>query len=119
VSDLVIGDLQINKTQTPGSLRLDWQGSSRLQAPGELTSFLDGVVRDVLAHKAAIELHFEQIAYLNSTTMVAVIRFMKDICDKEISIRISYDPRSRLQRIFAETLRMFDAKDGRFLLQPV
>lgn len=117
--DLVIDDLQIDKTQTPGSVRLDWQGSSRLRTPGELMSFLDGVVRDVLAHKAAIELHFEQIAYLNSTTMVAVIRFIKEICDKNISIRISYDPRSRLQRMFVDTLRLFDTKDGLFLLQPV
>jgi hypothetical protein len=119
VKDLVVDDLRIDMTVTPDTLRLDWQGSSRVQSPRELLPFLDQVAHDVLARKASIDLHFEQVAYFNSTTMVAIIRFLNDICNRSIGVRISYDPQSRLQRVFAETLQMFDRKDGLFLLQPV
>lgn len=117
MKDLVIDDLQIDMTSTPGELRLDWQGSSHLQNPQALVSFLDQVLRDVLASRAVIALHFERLAYFNSTTMVAVIRFIRNLSNQDIRVHISYDASSRLQRLFADTLGIFDKKDGRFLLQ--
>ncbi len=120
VKEFLIDDLRIDVTLAAGRMRLDWMGNGRIQDGSvALTPFLEKIARDALSGRAGIEVHIERMQFCNSTTLAAVVRFVRRVADQSVDLEVVFEPRHRWQKVLAETLTMFDRKNGRLRLQPL
>lgn len=119
MSALQIEQLSIQTTRATDKVRLDWRGTGRLQdAHGQLSPFLDQASADAAAAGVSIEMHIEEMAFLNSETMGAVIRFIKVSLDRRVGVEFVFDSGQSWQRLFSEGLRGFERRSGLFTLRP-
>lgn len=110
----VFGDLLIDVQDTPGHpLALRWRGKGNHADPtGALRPLLDDVLRRAAGRSAPVELHFEHLSHLNSSTVTAVILFLQRARASAVPIVLSYDGRQRWQRVSFQALRALEKADG-------
>ena len=61
---------------------------------------------------AALELHFEDLEFFNSSTITSVIHFIKDLRRRQVTTRVTYDASRRWQRVFFDALGTIQKTDG-------
>ena len=117
----VFGDLTIEVDEsTPGLLRLDWRGKSNHRQPDTVLApfFADMTTRAVTGQRS-LEMHFENLEFFNSSTITAIIQYVKDLRDRKVRLTVSFDAKHRWQKIFFDALCIFDKGDGLFTIQSV
>ena len=115
----VFGDLQIDVDEdAPEVIRLRWRGKSNHRQPDTVLSpFFAEMTQRAIAGKKALEMHFEQLEFFNSSTITAIIQYVKELRDKQVKLTVSFDARHRWQKIFFDALCIFDKGDGLFTIQ--
>ena len=113
------GDLLIDVDEdAAGVIRLDWRGKSNHRQPDTVLApfFADMTSKAVVGQKA-LEMHFEQLEFFNSSTITAIIQYVKELRDRKVKLTVSFDARHRWQKIFFDALCIFDKGDGLFTIR--
>ena len=115
----VFGDLIIDVDDGPqGVIRLDWRGKSNQRQPDTiLTPFFADMTARAVSGQKALEMHFEQLEFFNSSTITAIIQYVKELRDRKVKLTVTFDSRHRWQKIFFDALFIFDKGDGLFQIQ--
>jgi hypothetical protein len=117
----VFGDLviEINR-KAPGLLRLDWRGKSNHSNPeAVLSAFFSNVTRLAVQSRARIEMHFEELEFFNSSTITAIIKYIRELRQRQIALAVSFSANHKWQRIFFDALWIFVKEDGLFTITAV
>ena len=104
----------------PGSpLTLTWRGKSTDRAASKLLGpFLIASIDRARTLGVPVEMHFEKLDYLNSSTVTAIIQIAQDARRKSVRLAIVFDPSLRWQRLTFDALKVFVTGDGAFELRP-
>ena len=96
----VFGDLFIDVDEdAPGAIRLDWRGKSNHRQPDTvLNPFFAEMTHKANVAKKGLEMHFEQLEFFNSSTITAIIQYVKELRDKKVKLLVSFDSRHRWHR---------------------
>ena len=116
-----VGQLHIDLTMpTPGALRVDWTGRSNERDPQRVLApiFDEALARAALA-EAPIEMHFEKLEQFNSSTITALIGFVRHAHAEGVPLTLVFDPSLRWQALSFEALRVFERPDGLLTLKPI
>ena len=113
------GDLTIDVDEgAPGLIRLDWRGKSNHRQPDvALAPFFADMTSRAVSGQKALEMHFEQLEFFNSSTITLIIQYVKELRDRKVKLTVSFDSRHRWQKIFFDALFIFDKGDGLFTIQ--
>jgi hypothetical protein len=115
---LLVGDLEI-AAETPGdAVRLRWAGKSNDRQPAKTVGpYLHTALNEAARSGGALELCFESLQHLNSSTIALIVELVQRARQKGVRLALVYDPRVRWQKLSFEALRVF-AKDGLLELRP-
>ena len=107
------GELTIQATQVnPELIRLDWRGRSAFRKPDEVLSpYLIEILEHARRNSAAIEMHFEAIDYLNSSTVAVLVQFLHKVRATGLKLTFVYRASVRWQKLSFEALRVFEHLD--------
>lgn len=113
---LVVGDLIIVVDEREeGIVRLTWQGMSNSKDPGQALRPFFAIVASRAAEKAAtIDHRFEDLSYMNSSTVAALLQLLQEGQRRGFKQRVYYDGSQRWQALNFEALRAFAAVDEQF-----
>lgn len=114
--DLSEGDLAIRQRTVSLSaaeggrdavLELTWLGRSVDQQPREkLAPYFQQALSEALTDRARLELHFERLEHVNSSTITAIIQFIQEAKSRKVPVTVVFDPTRRWQRLSFEALRV-------------
>ena len=92
IEDLNVGDLLIRLDRSgPACLRLDWLGPCDKANPVELIGpFFEKVLAEAREGGRGIDMHFEALAYLNSSCIASLVRFIRSSREARVALRIYY-----------------------------
>ena len=109
------GDLTIEHSRHgPETIRLDWKGRSNARRPDEaINPFLSDVLEQARTGTAGIDMHFETLEYLNSSTVGVLVQFLHKARAGGVPLSFSYAPSVRWQKLSFEALRVFEQMDQR------
>lgn len=104
---VTVGKLRIALDRSsPGTLRVDFTGRSASREAGKaLAPVLDALLGEARACGAALSLHFQALDYFNSSTIAAIVRFLRASEEAGIVTTLVYDGRQRWQALSFDTLR--------------
>jgi hypothetical protein len=107
------GELLIESTQVnPDLIRLDWKGRIAFRTPDEvLNPYLSEVLEQARRNSATIEMHFELIDYLNSSTVAVLVQFLHRVRALGLRLCFTYRASIRWQKLSFEALRVFEHLD--------
>src|SRR4051794_38821119 len=107
---LVDGELRIDVSRADDDgLRLEWCGRSNHRFPaGVLTPFLREAMRRAQEAGGGIEMHFERLQFFNSSTITAIIQFMREARKKHVPVILFFDDSLEWQRLSFDALRIFE-----------
>ena len=115
-----VGDLQIAFNAAANeTVRLDWTGRSSHRDPARILAAFFGDALHRATTSGVIEMHFEKLEHFNSSTISALIGFVRAARTAGIELRLVFDPGLKWQLLSFEALRVFEKPDGLFKLQPV
>ena len=117
----VFGDLVIEaRERVPGVLRINWKGKSNHKSPeAVLSGFFSDVTRWAVKERGRLEMHFEELEFFNSSTITAIIKYIKELRQRQIGLAVSFSGSHRWQRIFFDALWVFVKNDGLFTMTAV
>lgn len=117
----IVGQLHIDLTMpSPGTLRVDWSGRSNERDPARaLAPIFDEALARAAMAEAPIEMHFENLEQFNSSTITALIGFVRHAHAEGVPLVLVYDPGLRWQALSFEALRVFERPDGLLRLEPI
>ncbi len=106
MEDLKVGDLLIRVDRTAVAyLRLDWLGPCDNRNPVDLIGpFFEQMLGEASQAGRGIDMHFEALAYLNSSAIAALVRFIKSAREAKVALRLFYDSAQRWQAVTFELL---------------
>ncbi len=113
-AQLLAGDLTIDvDLASPGAIRLDWRGSSTARHPDAVVSaFLSEWAARASQTDARLELHFEALERLNSSTIAVLVQFLQRMREVKVTVALRYSGRLRWQQVTFEALRVFETPTG-------
>lgn len=114
----VFGDLRLEVREEPrGVIRIDWRGKSNLPNPESvLTPFLGDVTSRASKGNAALEMHFEELEFFNSSTISTIIRHLKKL-PPTLKVDVIYNSNHAWQKIFFDALWFFEKSNKLFRIQ--
>ncbi len=90
----------------PGVLRVRLSGRSSSREAGKtLAPLFDRVLADAKAEARAVALHFEKLEYFNSSTIAALVQFIRVAQDGGVALTVAYDASQRWQAMSFDALR--------------
>jgi len=110
VNALHSGDLRIEILDDGGAspVQLMWRGRGNQRQPGSvLTPFFMHILDEAAQRQTAVELHFEKLEHLNSSTLATVIQLLQEAAAKKVRTEIYYDATLQWQRVNFDVLRVF------------
>ena len=112
-ASLVAGDLLVEARGSQAMLRLDWSGRSNARQPAAmLAPYFEVVLHRAHGLGCGIEAHFERLEFFNSSTVTAVIKFIRAARDQGTNLAILFDGEQRWQALSFEALKSFELPDG-------
>lgn len=112
-ASLVSGDLLVEARAANENLRIDWSGRSNARHPGALlTPYFEAVLVRARAAGCGIESHFERMEFFNSSTVTALIQFIREARAQGTALAITFDGRQKWQALSFEALKSFELPDG-------
>ncbi len=85
-------------------VRLTGRSSSR-EAGKTLAPLFDRVLAEAKREQRALALHFEKLEYFNSSTIAALVQFIRAAHDMGIGLTVVYDGAQRWQAMSFDALR--------------
>ena len=114
-----LGDLQI-EVGNEKPLRIVFRGKSNHREPDSvLRPLFHDLIKTATASGSAMELHFEQLEFFNSSTITSVIQFIKELRARKVTTRVTYDAAHKWQKVFFDALGMLQKADGYLEITPV
>jgi hypothetical protein len=111
------GDLRLEVREDRGVLRIDWRGKSNLPSPENvLTPFLGEMTARATKGGTALEMHFEELEFFNSSTISTIIRHLKKL-PPQLKVDLFYDSKHAWQKIFFDALWFFEKSNNLFRIQ--
>lgn len=104
---LEIGDLGAGIDRTAPSVlavRLTGRSASR-EAGKDLAPLFDRLLHDARSESRSLALHFETLEYFNSSTIAALVQFIRASHEKGIALEVVYDGKQRWQAMSFDALR--------------
>jgi hypothetical protein len=119
--DLASGDLHIAVSMpAPETLVLKWTGRSMRREPGEaLMPFLRQALELAADKGGLLEMHFEALEQVNSSTIGVLIRLIRAARDRKVPMAICFDQGCKWQELSFEALRVFAVSGSSLELRPV
>lgn len=115
-----VGQLCIDIVPTAEALRLEWTGRSNEPDPQEvLLPIFDAALAQAAMDEAPIEMHFEKLEQFNSSTITALISFVRTAHTEGVPLVLVFDPGLRWQALSFEALKVFERPDGLLKLRPL
>jgi hypothetical protein len=105
--DIRIADLTAQLDQErPGTLAVRFFGRSASREAGvALAPLFDRILAEARAEGLVLALHFEGLEYFNSSTIAALVQFLRAAYDAGIALTIVYDGKQKWQALSFEALR--------------
>ncbi len=85
-------------------VRLSGRSSSR-EAGKTLAPLFDRVLGEASAESRVLALHFEQLEYFNSSTIAALVQFIRASQERGVGLAVVYDGKQRWQAMSFDALR--------------
>jgi len=102
-----LGDLkaQVDRSDA-GTLRIHLSGRSASREAGKtLAPLFDRVLADATAASLTLALHFERLEYFNSSTIAALVQFIRTVHERGVRLTVVYDGKQRWQAMSFDALR--------------
>ena len=91
---------------TPGTLRIRLRGRSASRDAGKvLTPLFDQALAAARGAHQALVLHFEKLEYFNSSTIAALVQFIRAAQQAGAQLTIVYDGKAKWQTLSFDALR--------------
>ena len=92
--------------QDAGTLRVRLSGrSSSREAGKSLAPLFDRVLSDAKGESRVLALHFERLEYFNSSTIAALVQFIRAAHEMGVGLTVVYDGKQRWQAMSFDALR--------------
>lgn len=89
-----------------GTLRVRLTGRSASREAGRtLAPLFDRVLAEAKDEARALALHFERLEYFNSSTIAALVQFIRAAHEQGIALTVVYDGKQRWQAMSFDALR--------------
>ncbi len=107
MENVVVGDLVAQLDRSARDvLRVRLFGRSANREAGKvLAPLFDRVLGEARAESRVLALHFERLEYFNSSTIAALVQFIRTVLDAGVRLTVVYDPRQRWQAMSFDALR--------------
>ena len=115
IERLVSGDLTIDPLPSPadGTIVLDWRGRSTDRQPARaIVPYVTPCLERALHLQVPLEMHFEHLEHMNSSTITAVIQIIQEARGRGTRLVLVYSADKRWQKLGFEALRVFVKDDG-------
>jgi hypothetical protein len=114
MTDFVEGDLTIRVDDAGGAaVRLEWLGRGKIRDAGKrLAPVFSECLSTAEAAGVDLELRFETLSMINSSTITALIGFIQNARSRGIAMTIVYDAAQKWQRVSFDALRVLEKGDG-------
>lgn len=102
-----LGDLtaQLDRT-APGFLRVRMTGKSASREAGKvLAPLFDQALASAKTESRTLELHFEKLEYFNSSTIAALVQFIRAAQLAGVAMRVVYDRAQKWQTMSFDALK--------------
>ncbi len=107
MDQLTLGDLtaQLGR-EVPGLLQVRMAGKSASREAGKvLAPLFDEALRSARAEARSLALHFESLEYFNSSTIAALVQFIRATQEGGVGLEVVYDARQKWQAMSFDALR--------------
>jgi hypothetical protein len=92
--------------QYAGSLRVRLSGRSSSREAGKtLAPLFDRILSEAKKEGLLLALHFEKLEYFNSSTIAALVQFIRSAHETGVSLSVVYDGQQRWQAMSFDALR--------------
>jgi hypothetical protein len=107
MENVQLGDLSAAfDRQDAGVLRVRMSGRSASREAGKaLAPLFDRVLSDAKGEALALALHFERLEYFNSSTIAALVQFIRAAHESGVALTVVYDSKQRWQAMSFDALR--------------
>jgi hypothetical protein len=106
VDHFTLGDLTADLGVDARAIRVRMQGKSASRDAGKVLSPLfDEALARAKAGPRALALHFEALEYFNSSTIAALVQFIRAAQEEGVSFEVVYDARQKWQAMSFDALR--------------
>ena len=99
-----LGQLVAELDRTDGMLHVQLSGRS-VSRGDVLPAFLEELLRAARLERRVLALHFERLAYFDSSTLAALVRLVREAHAAGVGLNVVYDPRQRWQAVSFDALR--------------
>jgi len=107
VENVLLGELtaQIDRA-APAALRVRLSGRSSSREAGKtLAPLFDRILAEAKAESRSLALHFEGLEYFNSSTIAALVQFIRAVHEQGVTLAVVYDGSQRWQAMSFDALR--------------
>ncbi len=113
------GDLDIELADNRvEAIRCVWKGSSNDRHPNKiLAPYFSDLLQEAESDNLGVEMHFEHLERLNSSTITALIKLIQDCRSRAIKLTLYYNDRLKWQKLSFDALRVFVRDDDLFELR--
>lgn len=108
---IIVGDLIIDTVTHAEVIEAFWSGASNSRDPANaLKPFFTLLLAEAKTKKARLEMHFEKLTHINSSTISALIRFVQDAAKEGVHVALFYDGSLRWQDHNFKTISLLHGK---------
>ncbi len=107
MENIQLADLsaQLDRRET-NMLRVRLSGRSASREAGKtLAPLFDRILGEARAEERVLALHFERLEYFNSSTIAALVQFIRAAHDQGVGLTVVYDGKQRWQAMSFDALR--------------
>lgn len=110
---IIIDELRIEeRAESPAKVELWFCGRSNARQPIDLLGPFFGQWLDRAAQAGAeLVLRFEELEYMNSSTISAIIHLIQGAKSRGVRLELSYAPAKKWQKLSFDALRVFQKQD--------
>lgn len=107
MDNIQLGDLTAELDRgNAGTLKVHLSGRSSSREAGKtLAPLFDRVIAEASAESRVLALHFERLEYFNSSTIAALVQFIRAAHERGIGLTVVYDGKQRWQAMSFDALR--------------
>lgn len=107
MENITVGELRAGLDRgAAGELHVRLAGKSTSRdAARELAPVFDGALGAARAEARALTLHFESLEYFNSSTIAALVQFIRAAQDAGVPLTVRYDAGQRWQALSFDALK--------------
>jgi hypothetical protein len=92
--------------ENAGALRVRLSGRSSSREAGKtLAPLFDRVLSEAKGERRVLALHFEKLEYFNSSTIAALVQFIRAAHEMGVALSVVYDGKQRWQSMSFDALR--------------